>query len=307
MKRLLVLLLPITFVMAPSASVTAETRYGAWSNPAGGTSADSKMVDELNKLIDDAEKARAADPVFLRDLRALLGRHSNPWSRESLRDDFRDGDYARNPAWTVASGKYWIEKDYGLRSAVTPGQATAAQPTTKKISKEEVAAAVIGSLLGRAMGNKGQTTTTTTQPAPAKMVPAKIYSAVTISNAFSMTAEITSWKKEGAFAIGPYQGARSSGYRLVYHPGQNRSLELVRYSTRGTSVIDAYDKPLDLEDNRAHVIEWTRTKTGDMAIKIDGKGVLQTSDRSFRDSFAGVMLENHGGDYVLARINVFGE
>jgi hypothetical protein len=284
----------------------AQSRYSTWSNPDGGAGgADGGLVEELNTLIDEAEKARAADPVFLRDLRAAIARHSNAWTSEVLRDDFRDGDFTHDPAWTVESGKYWIEKGYGLRSAVTPEAASGGASGGRDVSKEELAAAVLGGLLNKALGGK-TTTTQDTQGAAARTASAKIYAKAQVPNAFSLTAEITSWKKEGAFALGPYQGARSSGYKLVYHPGQRRSLELIRYSTRGASVVEAFDQPLDLEDSRAHVVQWNRTAQGEMTVKVDGKEVIRATDRSFRDAFSGIALENLGGDYVLARISVFG-
>lgn len=305
MPRTLIFSLFLVGLALSGPTADAQSRYSNWSNPDGGAGgAGTGLIQDLQKLIDEAEKARAADPVFLRDLRALIARHGNAWPNEAIRDDFRDGDFTHNPAWSVESGKYWIEKGYGLRSAVTPDTAATASGE-RKVSNEEVAAVVIGSILNRALG--GKTQKTPSSPAAAAPAAARAYTAATVSNAFSLTAEITSWKQEGAFAIGLYQGARSSGYQLVYHPGQRRALELVRYSTRGSSVLEGYDQPLNLEDQHAHVIEWTRTVTGEMSISIDGTERIRATDRSFRDAFAGVMVENRGGDYVLARISVFGK
>jgi hypothetical protein len=43
------------------------------------------------------------------------------WRRILLEDAFRDGDYERNPTWTVDSGRFWVEPGRGLRSVVEPG------------------------------------------------------------------------------------------------------------------------------------------------------------------------------------------
>ena len=60
-------------------------------------------------MVDDAEKARAADPQFLRDLRGLAQGSDRPWRIQLLNDDFGDGDFTRNPSWTVTAGKYWVD------------------------------------------------------------------------------------------------------------------------------------------------------------------------------------------------------
>ena len=69
------LLIPPLFPGAASAQ-----QYQQWNDPdqpvtAAKTAADTRLqdfVDRINALIDEAEKARAADPQFLRDLRARL-------------------------------------------------------------------------------------------------------------------------------------------------------------------------------------------------------------------------------------------
>ena len=54
-------------------------------------------------------------------------------------------------------------------------------------------------------------------------------------------------------------------------PGEP-SLELIRRSSRGGSAtLELYDKPLDLADNAAHKLTWTRDETGLMKVEIDGR------------------------------------
>ena len=281
----------------------AEPRYSTWQNPA---EAGQEWTQELQKLVDDAERARAADPAFLRDLRALLGKYSRPAGRpaavELLVDHFKDGDFTQNPAWKVTAGKYWIEANYGLRSVIDP-KAAQQQTSEGPKSKEELAAAVIGSVLGRALGGKS-TTTTSKASAPAASATAAIEVAQKISNAFSMKLDISSWKTEGGLELGPTQG--SGGYRLVYSPGVAPGLKLVRKSSRGDQVIGTYAAALNLEDRRNHAIEWDRTAGGQMSVKVDGKELITASDLAYRDAFDGFTLVNRGGDYVLASISVSG-
>lgn len=324
MRRLSVFIIPIVFGLSllattPEASAQSSgNRYSSWNNPdsaAGAVdpAAAGDFAKELRDLVDEAEKSRAANPVLLRDLRALADRYDNPWNAQVFYDDFRDGDFTRDPAWAVTSGEFWVERGYGLRSVIEPGAAAPASSanTSQKVSKNELAAAVFGAVLNRALGGKQQAQQPAQQQAPAPAQRAAIHVAKTLPNAFAIKAEITAWQKNGEFAIGPYQGLNgqkepSAGYKLIYRGGADRSLELVRYNSRGVRIVDTYDKALDLADQAVHVFEWTRTTSGDMVIQVDGKALIRTNDRGFRDAFSGFAMENSGGDNVLARLSVHG-
>jgi len=79
----------IASMVLPAAA--ANSRYG----PIGGDN--GEMARELRGLIEEAEKARAADPRFLRDLRDLADRYDRPPLADVLFDDFSDGDFTHNP------------------------------------------------------------------------------------------------------------------------------------------------------------------------------------------------------------------
>ena len=66
-----------------------------------------ELIEELNTLVDAAERSRAADRRFIRDLRNVLRRFDNPWQVRLLTEDFRDGDFQSNPAWIVESGEFF--------------------------------------------------------------------------------------------------------------------------------------------------------------------------------------------------------
>jgi len=289
------------------------TRYESWSPPGGASAqaaAGSKnLLKDLKTLVDEAEKARAADRMFLRDLRDLMARYERPWTERLLFDDFADGDLTRNPTWTTMSGEYWVEQGYGLRSKAVAGSsaATTTGPSNGKISKEQMALSILGAVLQGA--NKNKTNTNTAPAAPAvKAEPAVLSARARISNAFLLTTSFSSWKGEGSFAYAVTQGTGNSGYRLVYKPKQTArgaSLDLVRVTNRGEGTIDSISID-SLEDKKNHSLEWTRTKDGQMAVSIDGKKALSARDASFRDPFDAVAIINNGADVIVKSVEVLG-
>ena len=75
------------------------------------------LIDAPGTLVDEAERAHAADPRLLRDPRDprdLARRFERSWRVSVLSDDF-----TANPAWNVTQGRYWVEPGYGLRSATS--------------------------------------------------------------------------------------------------------------------------------------------------------------------------------------------
>lgn len=287
-----------------SASASAEERYSPWPGAEPSVSADRErlrgFVHRLNALIDEGEKARAADPRFLRDLRGLARGYDRPWRKLVLADDFRDGDFTAGPAWTVTAGRYWVEGGWGLRSKVDPALARPRQPQEKP-SGRDTALAILGTILNQAAGQREGGGVT----AGSGVAAAAIHTGVRITNAFAIEIELSSWLGQGRLEFGPYRGAqRGSGYRLAYTPGG--ALELLRVSPWASSVIERVAGPVTLEDKQAHRIEWTRRPDGTMAVALDGKALFTTVDRGVIDPFDGFLIVNRGGDYILKRLAVYG-
>ena len=83
-------------------------------------------------------------------------------------------------------------------------------------------------------------------------------------------------------------------------------MELLRLTSRGTSILELADKTLNFEDGQSHVIEWTRDRGGRMVVRVDGAEVIVITDRSFRDPFDGIALVNGGGDYAVRSVAIAG-
>ena len=309
----------------PSHADAQSGRYSTWTPPGStggsGQAADGStqnLLKDLKTLVDEAEKARAADRLFLKDLRDLMARYERPWSDRVLFDDFMDGDFTKAPTWSVITGEFWVEQGYGLRSKATlgvsgagSGAAASGGGSDRQLSKEELAISILGAVLQGANKNKSSNTQQA-QPAP-KAEPAVLSARARIPNAFAIKARFSSWTGAGDFAFAVTQGpitqkGGGAGYRVVYTPKQTArgaSLELVRVTSRGEGRIDRVT--IDgLEDQKVHSLDWTRGRDGQMVVTLDGKQVMSARDTSFRDPFDAVALINAGADVIVKSVEVLG-
>jgi|GEM_PF-219996 len=281
--------------------------YNEWSNPDASSGANTaandarhnEMMGQLNDLIDQAERDRAADPKFLNDLRAIITGQKQAWAATIMKDDFMDGNYTENPEWRVVAGRWWVERGWGLRSALKTeeeAQTSSDQPPTNKLTGEEVFGAVLSTIL------KG--TGQVQQKVEADNAGANVIAHdVRIANAFAVRMNVTSWVKGGRFEVSVYQGSdRDMGYVLAYEP--EGVIEMLRVSSRGTSVIERAAGPFALENEKPHDIQWTRDPSGTMSVSLDGAAVFSVSDKGFRDPFDGIRLSGKGSDVIIKTIQI---
>lgn len=225
-------------------------------------------------------------------------------SRVVLDDAFGDGDFRRDPPWTVLSGRFDID-DGGLRSIVEKPQVTTpASPTLRPERPEEIGLAMLQLILEQAGG-------LTPDAASSEAVEvefgdaARIFVHAPVDNAFRLELELASYQRPGSLELGLFQGNQpGGGYRLVYNPGSRPGLSLVRMTADGGEVIASSEGTLDLEDGRFHRLSWARHESGNMQVLVDGQRVLQAHDRRLRQGFQGFTLVNHGGDYNLRRVRL---
>ncbi|MBF8221826.1 peptidoglycan-binding protein [Halomonas sp. 328] len=227
-----------------------------------------------------------------------------PARRVALDDDFRDGDYRRNPAWTVLSGRFDIDEN-GLRSIVEkPQVVTPTLPMLRPDRPEEIGLVMLQLILEQAGGRAPETAS----PVATEVEfgdAARIFVHAPVDNAFRLEMELASHQRPGSLEMGLFQGNQpGGGYRLIYNPGSRPGLSLVRMTTAGGEVIASSEGTLDLEDGRFHLLSWARDESGNMQVWVDGRRVLQAHDQRLRQGFQGFTLVNHGGDYNLRRVRL---
>ena len=116
MKRLITVLTLSLLALSGTLSAAAQSRSGG----------QRQMIEQLRELIRKAERNRSADRWLLDDLRSLVRRYERPWEIEVLREDFSDGDFTRSPAWSVATGRFYVDRRLGLVTNVIGGRSSEA-------------------------------------------------------------------------------------------------------------------------------------------------------------------------------------
>jgi hypothetical protein len=309
MKNIRLMILTILMTMIINAQAAdSSSRYQAWQPPGDNSMSSSpvqnderlkKMIDELNKLIDDADKARAADRRFIEDLRDIVNQYDWPWRKSIMQEDFTDGYMNKDSNWQIISGDFKLERGSGLHSDIQTRQPE--EPTSDRNSKEEAAALLLGAILEQAL-NDGKGSNKQAPNADHAMIASK----KTISNAFAIDINLDVRSIQGHFELGVYQGNPGGpGYRLVFLPGSNASLELQRISRRGKSIIEVAEK-ISATGDRIHQLQWTRAKDGNMKVILNGKDVLHSADRSYKDAFTGIDLKNLGGAFSVKQLTIHG-
>lgn len=318
-----ILLIAAVAVSLMSANVAAQT----WSNPDRRDDGERRTAQEdtrlheltkgLNELLDKGERQRLADPWFLKDLRDLVNRYHRPWSRMLLSDDFSARGPEPQAPWRVIRGEFRIDWRYGLRSIALPArrQATSNASTGQQGAQGDAVQQLFGALLNQALkgaqqGEREQTASTAASTGGLTEIAAP----VSISNAFAIETEMTVRALTGSeptrFSLGVYQGQNVAGYRVTFLQGDTRTksqVRLLRLNGRGgAAIIDEIDTDIRFAPEAPMRMTWTRTKAGEMKVRIDKKPLIAVVDRGFRDPFDGFLLRNESGDLALRNIRIDG-
>jgi len=289
----------VTFLLA-CAAMSAGAQTDALQT---GDKRTLELVDELKELIQKSERDPRADQRMTRQLRDLVRRYDWPWRVALLHDDFRDGDFAYNPAWIARGGDFWVARGSGLR--MTHDASRQVRRPAERRSDYSALDLLEGILGGR------REPEVRTQPQPVSTsAGAEIYTPLKITNAFAVKLQMNLRDERFAntgFEFGPYLGdERESGYRLAYESGNRPAITLSRVAPRRSAIIETYDQNVFLEDGKMHSIEWRRTSDGEMVVLLDDKEIIRTADRAYSDAFAGFTFVNKGGDYELKQVSIFG-
>jgi peptidoglycan hydrolase-like protein with peptidoglycan-binding domain len=200
--------------------------------------------------------------------------------RVRVRDDFADGDYTRDPVWTIASGHLEV-RNGGLNSVVPPASER----------PEDVGRQMLGELLKRQFNVDigGQ-----------EVVAAVAYLPIGIAPAFRITMNISgSAEAHSHIDLGLYRGERlNHGYRLDYRSGE--PLRLVFVDERGAAVVASAG--LRVDRGVPQQLIWQRNLDGQMTVTRDEEILIDLVDQDLTNSFDGFSLINAGGEWTLHEV-----
>lgn len=281
----------------------------SYAQPERATPDDTRtlqLVDQLREVIQQAERSRSSDRATLNSLRELVNRYDWPWRTKLLYDDFADGNFTTNPAWTVSRGDFRVVRGLGLQTSGR-GDAVASPGPADGVSGSGGPSVIEGILGGILKGvfERGPST-----QFRANTVAAEISTPVAIGNAFAVRVRMASRERNPSgsrIEFGPFRGSdRDWGYRLAHNPGQKPGWELVRLSPGGrSSIIEKLDGSAGFDDGKVRNVEWRRDRDGNMQVLVDGTELFRAVDRG-ADIFDGFTIVNSGGEYNFERIEVLG-
>ena len=290
-------LMGATLLSGVALSQLSAQQYRPWEE---NTNNLQGMFNELKQMIREADRANAADPAFLDDLSDFVQRYEklstdnpNPpasgWSRIILSDNFRDGDYTRNPAWTVKSGNWRIDtggSNLGLRSSVYSAYAG---------NSQNVAQALLGALFQQ----PGQ------QNVAAQVAQIGIF--LKIPNSFQLKVEFNSRAAGGRVDFVVTNAQSFASYVVSYTPGSNNGIQLLKVTNRGTTILASSSSNIGFEDGKYHVIELNRDGRGAMNLLVDNRVVARSNDNSLNRGFDNFTVVNGGGTYWIKSVTINGQ
>jgi hypothetical protein len=278
-------------------SVTSLSAVQAQTQRPGEAVRTQELVDHLKEVIRGAEQDRRSNLSVVRQLKDLVRRYDRPWGVSLLFDDFRDGNYTRDPRWRVTQGDFSVVRGTGLRSYFDAPAGT--YRTSDRRSDSPAFDILSEILIGKREPDVEAPVSATSQ--------AEIFTSVGISNAFALKLQLSLRDRNTRVEFGPFQGeAREYGYRLAYVSGRAPSLSLLRVGPSRSAVIEMVDQAIVLDDGSPHTIEWRRSNDGEMVILLDSKEVIRTVDRAYDDPFDGFTIINKGGEFDVRQISIFG-
>lgn len=249
-----------------------------------------ELLNELEKKIEDADKRMVAHPKFLDELQTLVDKYKGRLRAVYLSDDFSDGDYNRNPAWTVDAGSFRLTPSRRLWSRISTESPTGGSSS----GGEENPVGIILKEFMRSMDDQEGKKSTSVQ------TEAAIHTIAHIGSAFEIELGMVSESRRGAMEIVLLGGKPATPrYRMIYHaaPSVDRPIEIVRERGSRSYLIDSATQYPDIDDGRPHKLQWMRTPDGRMRVLVDGKEVLSTVEVFYRSDFSGLALINRGGTY----------
>ncbi len=271
------------------------------------------LLEELRALAEKARRQQAADRWLQRALDDLVARYDRPWQRTLFFDDFRDGDFSRNPSWELLEGHFEVRRNRGLVAADDSTlwrdkpQGSDRDTGGDARRKEDLGTALVGALLQQALG-PGPENKDTESARAHRHGPDRLRARVNASNAFALSATLgASEEPPTRLELALLQSPKARyGYRLRLQTGPRGFVELERIRNGRGAIVENVPLKQAFGDGRLHDLAWQQTSDGTVKVMLDEQPLFQVRDRAFRDGYPWLELRHDSGDLTLRALRIEG-
>jgi hypothetical protein len=297
MRRLFLLATALALPLLASAPATRADDYQPWQGPYNSGNPNQpgdigQLVHQLRQLIAKAEKAKAADPNFLRDLKNLANSYDQG-SMQILSDNFNSGQYPDSRRWKVIAG------DWRIVTQPAAGLGTQVNTRQNGNNTQNLVNGLLGALISPQGNNQNQNQQGNNY--------AGLQAPVAIPNAFTVHFEFSSSEDATRFDVGTYRDNNDGAYFLSYMPTAPRGFMLSRsVPGQGTQQIAYSPGIMNLNGRGFHAVDWKRERDGRMTVAVDGQPLIDVTDTAVQKSFDGFVMGNNGGFYIIRNVSITG-
>jgi hypothetical protein len=295
MRRVFLLATALALPLLATAPAARAEDYQPWQGPYNSGNPNqpgdtSQLVHQLRQLIAKAEKAKAADPNFLRDLKKLANSYDQG-STQILSDNFNSGQYPDSSRWTVIAGNW--------RIITQPAAGLATQVNTQQSGNntQNLVNGLLGALISPQGSNQSQQSNGY----------AGLQAPVAIPNAFNVHYEFSPSQDAVRFDVGMYRNNNNGAYFLSYLPTQPRGFMLSSaVPGQGTRQIAYSPGIMNLNGRGFMSVDWKRDRDGRMTVAVNGQPLISVTDTSVQQPFDGFVMGNSGGFYIIRSVVITG-
>lgn len=285
---------------------------GAAAQERTGAEADARtqaLVEDLRRVIGDAQARDVARDDLLRTLQGLVDRYDQPYAHLIARDTFQDGNITTSPTWRILSGDWQAVAGSVVSPPTGPALVTPAQPPDDAEALREKLGAVTRMVERLRHGEQAAPPDGQQGAAMPVQEPARLALPVAIPDAFRIrllvTLEDDPGDHEVAVVLREGEGERAQGYRLsIERLGSRSRLVLSRIGGIGSTTLASETLDDSLSGGQVRTLTLERTPQGRLRVLLDERVVIDSRDPRRPPDLDRLVLERGGGRLIVSLVEV---
>lgn len=275
-----------------------------------------RILDSLNRVIEEGRRTKAARPEFLDKLKKIVDGTRGVSGRLLLAEMFDSGNHERDSRWKVLTGHFEVDASGALFSSANRSEVLSLQAggelselnhqPAEKVTDERLVRGIVGMMRGKTLEDRPGKGGSGRYPQGTAIIRV----AVSVPPVFRLRVTFRSDLSQGEGEVGLVMGEDVlTGYhlRLFAAPDRNKTLQIVYYDDEHRVQSVAVMPGHGLGDGLNHHVVWQRSGDGRMMVWLDGQTVLQVQDVTVPGGLDGLVLINHKGDIAYDHLELYGE